>query len=146
MDYPLGLTGPALGMFMNRDAWKSFTPEQRKVHVKHAAWLSAKMAIGNFVISNEDALNAVIRDKGVQLVKVGDAFDPVTAGYKKAQRETNIATAKGFGVKDPAAVIDYYEQAVERWRPLSKEVGRDIDKFTAVLTSEVFSKIDPEKL
>jgi TRAP-type C4-dicarboxylate transport system substrate-binding protein len=146
MDYPLGLTGPALGMFMNRDTWKSFTPEQRKVHVKHAAWLSAKMAIGNFVVSNEDALNAVIKDKGVQLIKVGDAFDPVVAGYKKAQRETNIATAKSFGVKDPAAIIDYYEQAVERWRPLSKEIGRDVDKFADVLTRDVFSKIDPEKL
>jgi len=29
MDYPLGLTGPALGMYMNRDTWKSFTPEQK---------------------------------------------------------------------------------------------------------------------
>ena len=56
MDYPLGLTGPALGILMNRDTWKSFTPEQRKVHVKYGAWLSAKMAIGNFIISNEEAL------------------------------------------------------------------------------------------
>jgi TRAP-type C4-dicarboxylate transport system substrate-binding protein len=146
MDYPLGLTGPALGMFMNRDTWKGFTPEQRKVHVKYAAWLSAKMAIGNFVISNEEALNAVIKDKGVQVVKVGDAFDPIAVNYKKAQRDINVATAKNFGVKDPAAIVDYYEQAVERWRPVSKSIGRDIDKFTDVLTKEVFSKIDPEKL
>ena len=104
------------------------------------------MAIGNFVISNEEALNTVIKDKGVQLVKVGNAFDSIPANYKKAQREANIATAKSFGVKDPAPIIDYYEQAVERWRPVSKEIGRDIDKFTEVLTREVFSKIDPDKL
>jgi TRAP-type transport system periplasmic protein len=146
MDYPLGLTGPAIGIFLNRDTWKSFTPEQKKVHMKYASWLSAKMAIGNFVISNEEALNAVVKDKGVQVVKVGDAFDPVTANYKKAQRETNIATAKSFGVKDPAAIIDYYEQAVERWRPASKAIGRDIDKFADELSKQVFSKVDPEKL
>ena len=60
-------------------------------------------------------------------------FDTVTQNYKKTQRDTNIATAKSFGVKDPAAIIDYYEQAVERWRPVSKAIGRDIDKFTDVL-------------
>jgi len=146
MDYPLGLTGPALGMFLNRDTWKGFTPEQRKVHLKYGAWLSAKMAIGNFIVSNEEALNTVIKDKGVQLVKVGNAFDPIAANYKKIQRDTNIATAKNFGVKDPAAIIDYYEQAVERWRPVSKQIGRDIDKFTDTLNREVFSKVDPEKL
>jgi TRAP-type C4-dicarboxylate transport system substrate-binding protein len=146
MDYPLGLSGPALGILMNRDAWKNFTPEQKKVHVKYGAWLSAKMAIGNFIISNEEALNTVVKDKGVQLVKVGNAFDAIPENYKKVQRETNIATAKGFGVQDPAVIIDHYEQAVERWRPVSKQIGRDIDKFTEVLDREVFSKVDPDKL
>jgi TRAP-type transport system periplasmic protein len=146
MDYPLGLSGPALGILMNRDAWKNFTPEQKKVHVKHGAWLSAKMAIGNFIISNEEALNTVVKDKGVQLVKVGNAFDAIPENYKKVQRETNIATAKGFGVQDPAVIIDYYERAVERWRPVSKQIGRDIDQFTQVLDREVFSKVDPDKL
>jgi TRAP-type transport system periplasmic protein len=146
MDYPLGLSGPALGILMNRDAWNSLTPEQKKVHLKHGAWLSAKMAIGNFIVSNEEALNTVVKDKGVQLIKVGNAFDPIPENYKRVQRETNVATAKGFGVQDPAAIIDYYEAAVERWRPVSKQIGRDVDKFTDVLNKEVFSKIDPDKL
>jgi len=146
MDYPLGLTGPALGFFINRDAWKKFTPEQKQVHLKHGAWLSAKMAIGNFVVSNEEALNSIVANKGVQVIKVGNAFDPIVENYRKAQRDTNIATAKGFGVKDPAAIIDYYEKAVERWREKSKTIGRDIDKFADVLRQEIFSKIDVEKL
>jgi TRAP-type transport system periplasmic protein len=146
MDYPLGLTGPAIGFYMNRDTWNGFTPEQKKIHLKYAASLSAKQAIGNFILSNEDALNAVIKDKGVQLVKVGNAFDPIADNYKKVQRDANIATAKGFGVADPGKVIDAYEQAVERWRPVSKQVGRDIDKYTDVLNREIFSKIDPDKL
>jgi TRAP-type C4-dicarboxylate transport system substrate-binding protein len=146
MDYPLGLSGPALGILMNRDAWNSLTPEQKKVHLKHGAWLSAKMAIGNFIVSNEEALNTVVKDKGVQLIKVGNAFDPIPENYKRVQRETNVATAKGFGVQDPAAIIDAYEAAVERWRPVSKQIGRDVDKFTDVLNKQVFSKIDPDKL
>ena len=71
------------------------------------------------------------KDKGVQLVAVGKEFDPIPAQFKAAQRETNIATAKNFGVKDPAAIIDFYEKAVEKWRAKSKEIGREV--FTPVL-------------
>lgn len=146
MDYPLGLTGPAIGFYMNRDTWNSFTPEQKKIHLKYAASLSAKQAIGNFIVANDDALNTVVKTKGVQMVKVGNAFDPVAANYKKVQRDANVATAKNFGVADPGKIIDTYEQAVEKWRPVSKQVGHDIDKYTDVLNKEIFSKIDPDKL
>ena len=147
IDYPLGLSGPAIGWMMNRDAWNKFTPEQKKIHIKWAAWMSAKLAIGNFIIANEEGLAAVIKDKGVQLIKVGPEFDQIGVAYKKVQRDSNVATAKGFGVKDPEKIIDTYEPLIEKkWRGLSKDIGRDIDKFTEVLTREVFSKIDLDKL
>ena len=146
MDAPLGMSGPAIGILLNRDSWKSFTPDQKKIHIKAAAWLSAKMAIGNFILSNESSLKMLTTEKGVQIVNVGKEFDSISANYKKLQRDTNIATAKGFGVKDPEAIIDYYEAAVERWRPKSKTIGRDVDKFAAMLVDEVFSKVDPDKL
>jgi TRAP-type C4-dicarboxylate transport system substrate-binding protein len=146
MDYPLGMSGPAIGFFMNRDTWNGFSPDQKKAHAKAAAWLTAKMAIGNFIISNEQSLEMIRKDKGVQLVAVGKEFDPIPAQFKVAQRETNIATAKNFGVKDPAAIIDFYEKAVEKWRARSKEIGRDIDKFAAVIESEIFAKVDLGKL
>lgn len=147
IDYPLGLSGPAIGWMLNRDAWNKFTPEQKRIHLKWAAWMSAKLAIGNFIIANEEGLAAIIKDKGVQLIKVGPEFDAIGQNYKKVQRESNIATAKGFGVKDPEKIIDTYERLIEqKWRGLSKEIGRDIDKFTAVLNREVFSKIDIDKL
>ena len=91
-------------------------------------------------------LKMLTTEKGVQIIHVGNEFAPITANYKKAQRDINIATAKRFGVKDPAPIVDYYEAAVERWRPKSKDIGRNVDKFTNVLVDEVFSKIDPNKL
>ena len=146
-DYPLGLTGPAIGFVLNRDAWNKFTPEQKKIHIKYAAWMSAKQAIGNFLIANEEALQAVIKDKGVSLVSVdGKEWDGVLKEFQKGERERNVATAKGFGVPDPGAIIDDYERTIEKWRGPSKEVGRDIDKFTEVLMREVYSKIDLNKL
>jgi hypothetical protein len=133
---------------LNRDAWNKFTPEQKKIHMKYAAWMSAKVAIGYFLISTEDSLQTIIKEKGVTLIKVNNAeFDQVGEAYKQQQRTTNIATAKGFGVKEPEKIIDTYEQLIDKkWRALSKEVGRDIDKFTDVLNREVFNKIDINKL
>ena len=146
-DYPLGVTGPALGMVLNRDAWNKFTPDQKKIHVKYAAWMSAKQAIGNFILANEESLQSIVKDKGVQMVKVDPKeWDSALSGFAKADRERNIATAKGFGVADPAAIIDDYTRTVEKWRPLSKQVGRDIDKYTEVLMREIYSKIDIDKL
>ncbi len=57
-----------------------------------------------------------------------------------------MANAQKFGVKDPNAIIDAYVKARERWAPLSKEIGRDIDKYTAVLQREVYDKLDVSKL
>jgi TRAP-type C4-dicarboxylate transport system substrate-binding protein len=148
IDYPMGLSGPAIGWMMNRDAWNKFTPEQKKIHMKYAAWMSAKVAIGNFILANEEGLQAIVKDKGVNLIKVNEAeFDAVGKAYTKQQRDTNIATAKGFGVKEPEKIIDTYQEGIDKkWRALSKEIGRDIDKFTDVLNREVFSKIDLNKL
>ncbi|MBO0763389.1 MAG: TRAP transporter substrate-binding protein DctP [Hyphomicrobiaceae bacterium] len=146
-DYPLGLSGPAIGFALNRDTWNKWTPEQKKIHVKYAAWMSAKMAIGNFLIANEEGLESIIKEKGVTLVKVDPKdWESVVAEFAKGDRERNVATAKGFGVPDAGAIIDDYQRTIEKWRPRSQDIGRDIDKFTQVLISEVFSKIDLDKL
>jgi TRAP-type transport system periplasmic protein len=146
-DQPLGITGPAIGWVLNRDAWNKFTPEQKKIHVKYAAWMSAKQAIGNFLISNEEALEFVVKEKGVTVLKSDPKeWDAVIAEFRKSDRERNIATAKQLGVADPATIIEDYERTIEKWRGKSKEVGRDVDKFAELLNSEIFSKIDLDKL
>jgi TRAP-type transport system periplasmic protein len=146
-DQPLGITGPAIGFVLNRDTWNKFTPEQKAVHVKYAAWMSAKMAIGNFLIANEETLDTLVKEKGVTLLKSDPKeWEAIFAEFRKGDRERNIAAAKKFGVADPGAIIDDYEKTVEKWRGLSKDIGRDIDKFAEVLTREVFSKVDLSKL
>jgi TRAP-type C4-dicarboxylate transport system substrate-binding protein len=149
-DYPLGLSGPAIGFVLNRDTWMKWTPEQKQIHVKWAAWMSAKQAIGNFLIANEETRDRLIKEKGVSMVKVSEAdakaWERVIADFRKGDRDRNVAKAKALGVADPGAIIDDYEKSIEKWRPISKQVGRDIDKFAEVLTREVFSKIDLSKL
>lgn len=147
VDYPFGITGPALGMMLNRDTWKSLTRDQKKLHLKEAAYVTAEMALGNFVIKNEATFKEVQSTKGVTLIKVdGKDFAELFRKYKEAERDRNIAVAKGFGVKDPAAIIDAYEKNLKKWAPLSKEIGRDIGKFAEIVHREVYDKVDPDKL
>jgi TRAP-type C4-dicarboxylate transport system substrate-binding protein len=145
-DIPLGLTGPALGFFMNRDAWNKLTPEQKKVHLDEAVKQSAEMAIGNFIVANEEGLNAVIKDKGVQMIKPDAEFEKVATEYQKAQKSKNVETGKSFGLKDPGAIIDAYEKNIDKWRKLSPAIGRDVNKFVEALNREIFSKLDVNKM
>jgi len=147
-NYPLGLTGPAIGLMMNRDAWNKLTPEQKKIHLKYAAQESAELALGQFVIENEQILKELTATKGVVVEQVTDPkdFEAVIAKYEAAQRDKNIADAKKFGVADPAAIIDAYASARKRWAGLSKGIGRDIGKFTDAIWTEVYSKVDPSQL
>jgi hypothetical protein len=99
--------------------------------------------IGNFINANESGLQAIMKDKGVQLVKVdGKEWDAAATAFKAKERELNIETATKFGVKDAAKIIDTYEAAVKKWRDLAKDVGRDEAKLQALYEKEIFSKID----
>jgi hypothetical protein len=104
------------------------------------------MAIDYFLNANEEALKSVIKDKGVQMIKPDPDFEKVATEYQKVQRAKNVETGKSFGLKDPGAIIDAYEKNIEKWRKLSPEIGRDIDKYVAALNREIFSKLDINKL
>ena len=147
-DYPLGLTGPAIGMMLNRDVWNKFTPAQKQVHLKQAAYISAAQAIGEFTLDNEKHFKEVQDTKGVKLIKPSDpqAFAELVAKFDKVQRDQIVADQKKFGVADPGAIIDNYKKNLVKWQGLTKDVGRDIDKFSDLIWREIYSKVDPSKL
>ena len=145
-DYSLGMTGPAIGFMMNREAWNKMTPDQRQAHLRGAARLSAETAIGSFIVSNEASLKNAIETKGVTVVKADvKEFDEMTASYKKTERARVAEQHKAFGVQNPDAIMDAYEKAFAKWKGLSNDIGRDTKKFTDAIMREVYSKIDVNK-
>ena len=145
-DYPLGLSGPAIGLMINRTTWNGFTREQKLVHLRQAAYFSAGEAIGQFMDESDAILKDVMETKGVKIVKANQAeFDTLAKKFVAEQRQQNIADAKGFGVADPAAIIDAYDRARTKWAGLSKGIGRDVGKFTEVIWREVYSKVDADR-
>jgi TRAP-type C4-dicarboxylate transport system substrate-binding protein len=145
VDYPLGVLSPVIAFMMSRDAFHKLTPEQKLAHLRAAARLTAVHSIGNFIVRNEESYKDALT-KGVQKVAVGSDFDALMGRYKAQERERNVKVAKGFGVADPEAILDAYAKATEKWQKLSKDIGRDPDKFTDALWREVYSKLDPAKL
>jgi TRAP-type transport system periplasmic protein len=146
-DQPLGMTGPAVGLLMNRDAWNKLTPGQKKIHLKWASYLSASLAIGQFVDEEESVLKALQKTKDLKVIRANrKQFEALVAKFETVQRARNIENAEKFGVKNPGAIIDAYARARAKWARLSKGIGRDIDKFAAAIQREVYDKVDPNEL
>jgi TRAP-type C4-dicarboxylate transport system substrate-binding protein len=145
-DYPLGVLSPVIAFMMSRDAFHKLTPEQKVVHLRAAARITAVHSIGNFIVRNEESYRDAVANKGVQKVSVGKDFDELMAKYKAGERERNTKVARGFGVANPEAILDAYAKATEKWQKMSKDIGRDPDKFTEALWREVYSKLDPARL
>lgn len=146
-DHPLGMTGPAIGLLLNRGVWNKFTPEQKNAHLRAAARLSALQSLGQFVIEEEQVLEELKKTKGITVAKAATKdFDAVAAKYDAVQRERNMENAKKLGVQNPAAILDAYAAARKKWGGLSKGIGRDIDKLTAAIQREIYDKVVPGSL
>jgi TRAP-type C4-dicarboxylate transport system substrate-binding protein len=145
-DYPLGLTGPAIGLMLNRTAWEKMSGPQKTAHLKQSAYISAAQALGEFTVDNEKHLQDVIANKGVQMVAAQAAgFKALTEKFDEIQRKNNIASAEKFGVSNPGAIIDTYNKNYKKWEGLTKDLNRDISKFTELMWTEIYSKVDVDK-
>ncbi len=142
-DYPLGLSGPAIGMMMNRDSWNKLTAAQKTVHLKQAAWISASQALGEFTLDNDKFLKKVIAEKGAKMIKAEPAgFNALIEKYTAIQRNNVIDSGKKFGVPDPEKIMNTYNANVKKWEGLTKDIGSDIDKFAEMIWERIYSKVD----
>jgi TRAP-type C4-dicarboxylate transport system substrate-binding protein len=147
LDVPMSLSGPAVGLMLNRDTWNKFTPAQKTIHMKKAAFLSANIAIEEFTTDNQANLDKVIKEKGVKLIKVEEAgFKTLVEKFDAAQRATIIESSKKLGVKEPEKLLDAYKKNLEKWKGLTANVGTDMDKLADLIWTHIYSKVDVNKL
>ncbi len=141
IQYPLGMVGPVLSMFMNRGIWNKMTLDQKKAHLRYAPRVVAHSVITSYMLRDEAILKAA-KKVGVTLYPGGKEFDDLVARRQKVQRQQNIDNARKFGVKNPEAIADAFEKALVKWRKLSKGIGRDVGKYEAALKREIYDKLD----
>lgn len=146
LNYPLGMYGPVLSMFLSRKTWDSMTTTEKKIHLKYAPKVVAHSTITSYLLRDE-AIIKNAQSAGVTLVQGNkEELDALTAHRVKVQRQQNIDNAQKFGVKNPEAISDAYAEALTKWGRLSKGIGRDVGKFEAALKREIFDKLDVDKL
>lgn len=145
-DLPLGNTGPAIGLFMNRDAFTGLSAENKTVILRNSALISAHHSIGNYIIKDQATFEDQVANNGVSLVKADADLVDLVKAFAGSDRERLLKNGKTLGVPNPAALLDAYEANVKKWRVLSAEIGTDVDAFADALWKEVFSKVDPESL
>ncbi len=145
-DLPLGTTGPAIGFFMNRDAFVGLSDEAKTVHLRQSAQITARHTIGNYVLKDQATFEDQVANNGVSLVAPGQDFVDMVAGFSAGDRTRLTENGKQLGVADPEALLDAYAANVEKWRKLSPQIGTDVDAFAQAIWDEVFSKVDPSAL
>jgi TRAP-type mannitol/chloroaromatic compound transport system substrate-binding protein len=139
--HPMGIGGPAMALYLNRNAWLSLTPDEKKAMVRGGAMAAAMQAINTFILQQERVLEEA-KKKGIALNPGSKEIEDAIAAFAPKQRAANIEAAKKFGVKNAEAIMAAYLKAQERWKGLSKDVGRDPAKFRDVLMREVYDKFD----
>ena len=143
----MSLSGPAIGMMINRKIWNGFTNEQKQLHLREAAKISARQAAEDFGIEQQKYLKRVEKEKGVRLVKAeAEGFKKLVERFDALQRDSVIAGAKKFGVENPGAIIDAYRRNLAKWQKLTADVGYDSAKLEKLIWDHIYSKIDVGKL
>ena len=142
--HPMGIGGPAMALYLSRKTWLSLTPDEKKAVVRGAALASAMQAINTFILEGERVLGEA-KKKGVVLNPGTKEVDDVIAAFAPKQRAINIENAKKFGVKNAEAIMASYLKAQEKWKVLSKDIGRDVNKMRDALMREVYDKFDYAK-
>jgi TRAP-type C4-dicarboxylate transport system substrate-binding protein len=142
--HPMGIGGPAMSLYLNRNTWLSLSAAEKKAIVRGAALGSAMQAINTFTVEGEKVL-AKAKERGIALNPGSKEVDDAIAAFAPKQRATNIEAARKFGVKDAEAIMAAYLKAQEKWRRLSKDIGRDVGKMRDALMREVYDKVDYAK-
>ena len=145
IDSPMGMAGPPVLMYLNRDAWTGMTPEERAEHIRLVPVLVAGAVIGG-QIEIEETVVADAKAKGITFVPDSPEWSAVMAERDRQQRTINLANARKAGASEPEAVLEFYVSAFDRWKTLIRENGTDSATFQKLLWDEVYSKIDPDSL
>ncbi len=145
IEAPMGMGGPPVLMYVNRDVWQSMTPEQRKVHIDLMPSAVTSEAYDAQLAQDAEVI-AAAKAKGVTFIAGGEPFAKVMDERDKIQYGLNVDNAKAAGVKDPAAILDFYLAAYDKWKKIVADIGGDREKFQEAITNEIYAKVDPESL
>lgn len=145
LNVPMGMTGPVLTTYINRDTWNSLSDKEKQYHIDAAPLLVAHSVLTAYKQQDAKTVESA-KQSGVALYKGGEEFDALIKEFEAVNKETTASQMKGVGLKDPEKIIDAFRENLKKWRGLSKEIGDDVDKYAAVLKREIYDKLNRNDL
>jgi TRAP-type C4-dicarboxylate transport system substrate-binding protein len=143
IDAPLGTPRGFGMMVVNRGTWSSLSAAEKKALWAAIPKASALATYKGHVADDEIALEQG-KQHGLKVVAAGDKFDGLLAAFNKTDEVLVADEAKKLGVRDPEALIRKHLDLLKKWEGLTAGLNGDVDRFAALLQSEVYSKINPE--
>lgn len=146
---PLG-TVHAYGLLtVNRDLWRSFTPEQRRIWLDNSAGI---LADGGQVTLQDSAsaLQVATSEHGVAAVEADAALQAAVQAALDNQTAAAIETARGRGVRDPEAIAAAYAENVAKWTAIYQEIGEgewseaQWAQFQQRLRTEIYDQVSAD--
>lgn len=127
---------------LNKDFWKSLTPEQRRTLFDSFSLSIARTMIGYSAAG--ETVGAEAEAKGVTLHQPDADLAKSITDYKSIARKIAIEVGREkFKVADPEDLIARFEAAVAKWEGLLEGVDRSDDSaLAALIKSEIYDKID----
>jgi TRAP-type C4-dicarboxylate transport system substrate-binding protein len=144
LDEPMGISGPVIGLMINRKTWDALSLAEKKAHLRGSALLSALQAIEAYVIDNNRVVEHYSK-KGMKVHPGGPEMKNVIEQYDAEQRKSAAELARKYGAKDPEAVIAAYIKNYTAWQALTPQIGNDPVKMRDLLMQRVFDKLDLAK-
>lgn len=144
-DMPIGTYNGVSTYSTNLDTWRSLSASERKAMIDTAAEGTAITTI-DYLLFAEEAQAKAARDKGVTRVEPSEELRKASAEFVA----NDVAKAVGllesnYKIANAGEKVARFRALVDKWTGLVADVGMDKDKYTALLKSEVFGKLDAAK-
>lgn len=143
LNVPMGMTGPVLTAYLNRDAWDGLSDAEKQHHLDAAPLLVAHSVLTAYKAQDAETI-AAAQDIGVTLHEGDAGFAKLVADFQKVNAATTAEKMKGLGLANPEAIIETFNANLEKWRKLSPEIGDDVEKYAAALQREIYDKLTIE--
>ncbi len=147
INYPMGSPRGLALLAMNRGSWNKLSLSEKKVMLKHMPAATARATLIGYVADDAKVL-ASARKRGLIIVPGGKEFDVLMAKHRKKELAAIPKALKKVGVKEATAnrIIAVFRKNLKKWEGLSRGIGNDVDKFAAALKSQIYDKLDPDKI
>ncbi len=127
---------------INRDFWRSLSPEHRQLIMDHGA-ISSMGTTVTYLRQNA-AVGDELREQGIEVVEPSAELQEDLAAFREADRETILENARERGIEDPEGFLELFESKVAKYQELFDGLEDDHKAMVDVVQREVYDRIDPE--